>query len=278
MGICGSIKEIKNNYRLMSETKLSISDSMKSGFQLWKKYLPKILVVGLIVYFPTQICIELISMLFENVFSIEENPDNLRLMNNIYDLIRYLIGSVALLGILNFIINKLENEDEDEQSSRDIILHGLKKWPNFIGVGFVAGLKILGYTLLLIIPGIYKSVQLSFIDCEVATNGYKITDPCDASEQLVENHWWKVFGFLLLMFLLEFIFELLFVIPLLLNSESHIISILLGVTIKLFETYFIVVKANYYFRLKKLENSKIITNELENEINETQQETEITAI
>lgn len=264
----------------MIETKLSISDSMKSGFQLWKKYLPKILVVGLIVYFPTQICIELISMLFENVFSIEENPDNLRLMNNIYNLIRYLIGSVALLGILNFIIRKLENEaeNENEQSSRDIILHGLKKWPNFIVVGFVAGLKILGYTLLLIIPGIYKSVRLSFIDCEVATNDYKITDPCDVSEQLVENHWWKVFGFLLLMFLLEFLFELLFVLPFLLNSESHIMSVLLGVIVKLFETYFIVVRATYYFRLKKLNNSSYITDKNENETNETQQESEITTI
>jgi hypothetical protein len=262
----------------MIETKLSISDSMKSGFQLWKKYLPKILVVGLIVYIPTQICIELISVLFENVFSIEDNPNNLRLMNNIYDLIRYLIGSVALLGILNFIIKKLENEDENEQSSKDIILHGLKKWPDFIGVGFVAGLKILGYTLLLIIPGIYKSVRLSFIDCEVATNDYKITDPCDVSEQLVENYWWKVFGFLLLMFLLEFLFELLFVIPFLLNSESHVMSVLLGVIVKLFETYFIVVRANYYFRLKKLKKSNDRTNELENEINETQQETEMTTL
>lgn len=262
----------------MIETKLSISDSMKSGFQLWKKYLPKILVVGLIVYFPTQICIELISMLFENVFSIQENPANMRLMNNIYNLIRYLIGSVALLGILNFIINKLEKEDEEEQSIRDIISHGLKKWPTFIGVGFVAGFKIICYTLLLIVPGIYKSVRLSFIDCEVATNDHKIMDSCDASEQLVENHWWKVFGFLLLMFLLEFLFELLFVIPLLLNPESHVLSVLLGVIVKLFETYLIVVRADYYFRLKKLTNSNVITNELENEINETRQETEMTTI
>jgi len=255
----------------MIEVKLSITDSMKSGFQLWKKHFLKILIVGLIVYIPTQICIELISMLFENVFKIEDNPDNLRLMNNIYNLIRYLIGSVALLGILNFIIGRLEKEDEEEQSIREILLHGLKKWPTFIGVGFYAGLKILGYTLLLIVPGIYKSVRLSFIDCEVATNDYKVIDPCDVSEQLVENHWWRVFGFLLFMFLLEFLFELLFVIPFLLNSESHIMSILLGVIVKLFETYFIVVRANYYFRLKKLKNSDIIMNDLMIE----QQETEI---
>ena len=252
----------------MIETKLSISDSMKSGFQLWKKYLSKILFVGLIVYFPTQLCIELISVLFENVFPIEENPANLKLMNNIYELIRYLIGSVALLGILNFIINKLEKEDEEEQTIIEIVSHGLKKWPTFIGVGFEAGLKILGYMLLLIVPGIYKSVRLSFIDCEVATNDYKIIDPCDVSEELVENHWWRVFGFLVLIFLLEFLFELLFLVPFLLSSDSHIMSVILGVIVKLFETYFIVVRANYYFRLKSLKNNDIILNEIDKEFNE----------
>jgi len=262
----------------MNETKLSIYDSIISGFQLWKKHLKKILVVGLIVYFPTQICIELISVLFENLFSIEEYPNNLRLMNSIYDLIRYLIGSVALLGILNFIINRLEKEDEEEQSIRDIIIHGLKKWPTFIGVGFEAGLKILGYMLLLIVPGIYKSVQLSFIDCEVATNDYKIIDPCDVSEQLVKNNWWRVFSFLLLMFVLELLFELLFIIPFILNSESHIISVLLGVIVKLFETYFIVVRANYYFKLKKLKKSIVFPNKFMNEFDKTQQETEMTTL
>ncbi|WP_243346970.1 hypothetical protein [Parabacteroides sp. FAFU027] len=262
----------------MTETKLSISDSMKSGFQLWKKHLQKIMVVGLIVYFPTQICIELISVLFEKVFSIEENLNNLSLINNTYDMIRYLIGSVALLGILNFITNRLEKEDDEEQSIKDIILHGLRKWPTFIGVGFIAGIKILSYALLLIVPGIYKSVRLSFIDCEVATNDDKTIDSCDASEKLVDNHWWRVFGFSSLMFLLQVLLELLFVIPLFLNSESNIMSLLLGVTTKLLETYFIVVRANYYFRLKRQKDHDNITTEIKDDFNETQQGTAMTTI
>jgi len=64
----------------------------------------------------------------------------------------------------------------------------------------------------------------------------------------------------------------------LLIQESHISSILIGVTVKLFETYFIVVRANYYYRLKKQKNSEIVTNELKTEFNETQQETEMTTI
>jgi len=241
----------------MIETRLSISDSMKSGFQMWKKYFQKIIVIGLIVYIPTQICIELISILLDNILLLEENPEHLRLANNIYNMIRYLIGSVALLAILNFIINRMENENEEELTIKEILLVGLNKWPTFIGVGFIAGLKILGYTLLLIIPGIYKSVRLSFIDCIVSTNNNKFKDECDESEELVKNNWWKVFGFVVLMFLLQFLFEILFAVPIIYFSDSHIISISLAVIISLFETYFIVVRANYFFKIRQLKNEYI---------------------
>ena len=238
-------------------TELSISDSMKSGFQIWKKYFQKIIVVGLIVYIPTQICIELISTLLDNTLSLDENPERLRLVTNIYNLIRYLIGSVALLSILSFIINKLENENEEELTTKEILLTGLNKWPTFIGVGFIAGLKILGYTILLIIPGIYKSVRLSFIDCIVATNNNNFKDECDESEELVKDNWWNVFGFLLLMFLLQFLLEILFAIPLFYFSDSQIISISLGVIVSLLETYFIVVRASYFFKIKQLKTEYI---------------------
>ena len=241
----------------MIETRLSIYDSMKSGFQLWKKNFQKIIVVGLIVYIPTQICIELISILFDNTLSLDENPEHLRLVNNIYNMIRYFIGSVALLAILNFIINKIQNENQDELTIKEILLIGLNKWPTFIGVGIIAGLKILGYTILLIIPGIYKSVRLSFIDCVVASNNNKFKDECDESEELVKNNWWKVFGFLILMFLLQILLEILFAIPLYF-IDSQIISFPIAVFVSLLETYFIVVRADYFFKINQLKNELVI--------------------
>ena len=231
---------------------------MKSGFQMWKKYFKKIIVVGLIVYIPTQICIELISILLDKGLSLDENLEQLRFVTSIYNLIsllKYLIGSIALLAILNFIINKLENENEPELTIKEILLTGLHKWPKFIEVGFFAGLKILGYTILLIVPGIYKSVRLSFIDCVVATNNNKFKDECDESEQLVRNNWWKVFGFLLVMFLLQLLIKIPFAIPLRYFSDSHFISFLLRVSVSVLETYFIVVRANYYFKIKKLKTT-----------------------
>lgn len=239
----------------MIETKLSISDSMKSGFQMWKKYFKKIMLVGLLVYIPTQICIELISILLDNALALDENPDHIRLANSIYSTIRYLIGSVALLGILNFIISRLENENEI--TTKQILLIGLNKWGTFIGVGIIAGLKILLYLILLIIPGIYKSVRLSFIDCIVATNNNKFKDECDESEQLVNNYWWKVFGFLICIFLLQFLLEIIFAAPLIYFEDYQSMTIILGVIVSLLETYFIVVRAIFFFNLKQIKNESI---------------------
>ena len=232
------------------ENGISIIDSITSGFALWKKYFVKIIIVGFIVYIPTQLCIELATIKLDEVLSY--SFDDIRLRNNIYELIRYLIGSVAFLGIINFIVKILDNEEE--QTVSEIVLHGLKRWPKFIETGFFAGIKVLLYFLLLIIPGIYKSVRFAFIDCVVSTNSGIFTDPCDKSEKLVENRWWRVFGFLLLIFIIGILFELIFLIPLFFYPEifeSTVMAIALGVIIKVLETYFIVVKAVYYFNLKK---------------------------
>lgn len=242
----------------MIEHKASLFNSMKSAFFLWKKHFVKIAIVGLIVYLPTQILIELVSMYFEKTMSYP-NPDELRLMNNVYDLIRFLIGSIALLGIIKFSVKILNGEEE--QTIGEMLSHGLKKWGKFIVVGFFAGLKVLLYTLLLIIPGIYKSVRLSFIDCVVATNDNIFTDPCDESERLVDKQWWKIFGFLILLFILGFLLELLFVVPLSEYSESRIVLIALAVIMKILKTYFIVVRADYYFNILKAKNGSIASSE-----------------
>ena len=145
-------------------------------------------------------------------------------------------------------------ENEEEQTVSEIVLHGLKKWLDFMGMVIIAGLKIFGYLILLIIPGIYKSVRLSFIDCVAATNNKNSEPELDDSERLVENRWWKVFGFLLLMFFLAFLFELLFLTLFFFAPNSYILSFIIGVTVLVFQTYFIVVRANFYFNIKELKS------------------------
>lgn len=250
----------------MIENTISISGSMKSAFRLWKKHFVKIAVAGFIVYLPTQICIELASWLLDKVLSYESIRD-IQFANNIYNVIRGLVGAVALIGIINFIVRILENKGEQEIG--EIVLHGLKKWPAYIFAMLIAGCKVIVYLLLLIIPGIYKAVRLSFVDCVVATENDSV-DEWDESERLVENYWWKVFGFILLMTLLRFLVELPFLPITFLFSESNALlnslsSLIIGIITQILLTYFIVVRAHYYFNLRKIKSNK-------SELNEEQQE------
>ena len=226
--------------------KISIFGSMKSAFYIWKKYFVKLIIVGFIVYIPTQICIELLSMLIAEVEFFKKNQ------HNYYNFIRDIIGSVALLGIINFTIKILETNEE--QTIKEIVLHGLKKWLGYIGLMFIAGLKILGYAILLIIPGIYKFIKLSFLDCIVATdnNNNDELDSLDESEQLVKNIWWKVFFFVFLMFILRLLFEIVFLLLFFLFPDFVLKSFLLGVIVQVLGTYFFVVRADYYLKIKKL--------------------------
>jgi len=119
----------------MLENKLSISDAMKSGFLLWKKHFYKIILVGLAVYIPTQILIELASEIFNNSSSVD-NISELSTVNNINNVIRYLIGSIALIAILNFIVSYVENNEE--KTVKQMLQTGINKWGNYIGVAFKA--------------------------------------------------------------------------------------------------------------------------------------------
>lgn len=244
---------------------ISIIDSMKLALYFWKKYFVKIVIIGFFIYIPTQICIELSSLFIEKTGIFDRNE-----VYRVYNFIRDMIGSIASLGIINFTVRILENKEE--QAIKEVIIHGLKKWPKFIGLEFIAGLKILGYSILLIIPGIYKFVKLSFIDCTMSTNnndhknGSDEPDALDESERLVENQWWRVFSFLLLMFFLSLLLELIF-LPLVLTLKSIFFSILIGVIINILKTYFIVVKAIYYLKIKKLKDEYEISNELSHEVN-----------
>ena len=54
------------------------------------------------------------------------------------------------------------------------------------------------------------------------------------------------------MFFFQFLLEALFAVPALMLENSIFISIITGVVVQLIETYFIVVRANYFFTLKQI--------------------------
>lgn len=67
-------------------------------------------------------------------------------------------------------------------------------WGRVFGARFRAGLWILLLTVLLIVPGIWKAVMLTFVPiAAMRARG----DPLEVSEALVRGRWWPVLGFII---------------------------------------------------------------------------------
>ncbi len=235
--------------------KISVSETLNESFRLWKDNFIIIAIVIVIVFIPVQILIEFASMVIENLrgsnyLDITEDLRRLSNETRIYDFIRQLIGVIATLGIFNFVYSLYRN-DEDDRSALEVVKYGLKKWPENFVQTFVAGLIVFLYTLLLIIPGIYKAVQFSFVSNLVSDEE---NDPLDKSKLLVKDKWFDVFGMILLIFLIELIIELIVVVPFMILPDSFLTSIILGVLAAIASSYTIVIKGVYYLKLQELKN------------------------
>ena len=233
--------------------KVSITETLSSSFIVWKENLLTIAIVITIVYLPIQSLIELVSFISDNAYGVNnlENGDDLRRLANearIYDVIRQFLGVIATLGIFNFVYSLLRNEDKN-LSAIEIVKYGLKKWPKNFIAGFKAGLIIILYTLLLIIPGIYKAVQYAFISSVISDDE---DDPLEKSKNLVKDNWFNIFGLVFLIFIIGLLIEIIIFLPIFVLPDSRMVTILLGVVASIATSFLLVFKANYYVNLKNL--------------------------
>lgn len=235
--------------------KISVSDTLNESFRLWKDNFIIIALVITIVFIPVQILIELVSMTIENLRGQNylNSAEDLRHISNelkIYDFIRQLIGVIATLGIFNFVYSLYRN-DGDDRTALEVVKYGLKKWPENFGQTLVAGFITLLYTLLLIIPGIYKSVQFIFVSNLVSDEE---NEPLEKSKILVKDKWFDVFGMMLLIFLIGLIIELIVAVPFIILPDNILTTFVLGVIAAIASSYAIVIKAVYYLRLQELKS------------------------
>jgi len=246
------------------KVKVSMSETLKKSFILWKDNFLKIALVITIVYIPVQILIGLASVGFQHVnepstvLSTSENLRQIANQNRIYSFIRQLIGVIATLGVFNFIYSILKNEIDD-RNAFELVKFGLKKWPENFIQNLLAGFITILFTLLLIIPGIYKGVQYSFVTNIVSDEE---NEPLEKSIALVKDNWFNVFWMLILTFIIGLVIELILAIPFIFLPDNIVFTILLGVIVATVSSYTIVIKGVYYFELKTLkkENSDELNN------------------
>ncbi len=240
----------------LTNQKISVSEILELSFKVWKDNFVTIALVITIVFIPVQVLIELTSKVFENLrgpnyFNTIEDLRRFANETQIYALIIQLIGVIATLGIFNFVYT-LYRKDEDDRNAVEIVKFGLKKWPENFIQSLLAGLITLLYTLLLIIPGIYKGVQFYFVSNLVADDE---KEPLEKSKFLVKNKWFEVFGMLLLIFFIGLIIQLIVAIPFVILPKNFLTSIVMGVMVAIASSYTIVIKAIYFLKLTELKNN-----------------------
>ncbi len=93
-------------------------------------------------------------------------------------------------------------------------------WPSvrrrigaLIGASLLIMLLVLIGTILCILPGIYLYVALSFTTPALILEGQSVTNALRRSRALVKGDWWRVFGILLLAFIIVFIISGVITIP-----------------------------------------------------------------
>jgi hypothetical protein len=222
---------------------------MEAAYPVWKRHFREIAIATSIVTVFVYLLTEVAGLIVKNDIMLDNIIEKILILFGLI-LVIAAIGSIANLGILNLIISELDgNSHKDDIGS--IIRNGLIRLPKFLIVSLLSSLYILLFTILLFIPGIYKAVKLSFVDCSVASRDYGIIDSIENSEVLVENNWWRVFGFLLLTGFSQLIIQSLFTLPLINIYDSIVMKVIAGIFTQIVFSFFIVARACYYVELER---------------------------
>lgn len=110
-------------------------------------------------------------------------------VTSLYDTLVGVIGSMAMLALL------IARAEGRQLALSAAFRESLWVWARVIGAWFRSGLQVLGFTLLLVVPGIWKGVLLLFVTVAALRTR---DDALEVSERLVRGRWWPVFGFVVL--------------------------------------------------------------------------------
>ncbi len=95
-------------------------------------------------------------------------------------------------------------------------------WP-YIGLAILTTIFILLWSLLLIIPGIIASIFYSFAVYALFFEGQKGMSAIKRSVRLVKGYWWAIFGRVLLLGVLIWIFSMIISLPMVFSQPGELL-------------------------------------------------------
>jgi hypothetical protein len=177
----------------------SFGDLIVATFQAFWRNLGVIAVLVLILMLPGELLKNL-------VIERWQLHDNLRATMRLDMWVFGLLGALATPAIICAVVQRLRG---DRVSITFALKWGARRWGRTIVVRILAGLAILGGTLLLVVPGLIVATYLAVTDAIVAIEGAARPKVLTRSRELVRGHAWPVFGVLLVTYAATFLIAIL---------------------------------------------------------------------
>ena len=176
---------------------MDVEKTWVSAWLIYKSNLKSILLIVLIIYIPI--------LIVRLVFPYEQIYNDFGY--SIYEITKYLLqisgNLIGVIGFISFVIITESSAHGIEITLRNVLLKACSRWWAFIKSTFLSGIIIFLYTLLLIIPGIIKSIQFVFVGYAASIRDVSGKKALEYSKSVTEGQRWRIFGFFLLLWLLS---------------------------------------------------------------------------
>ncbi len=247
--------ELENNFKDIKIRQLRIGEIMSLSWKIFSQNIKPLFFIVLIVYAPLLIINLLIP--YDNIL-IEYGENGVRLTQIIFRLIN---NFVRVIGLMALVLITDGGVHQLKYTYNQALQKSFSRWGAMLVTGFLAGLIILGFTLLLVIPGIIRSIYYSFIVFVVILRNINGKTALDYSKNLVEGQWWRVFGFTLFFRVIGTGIGIVMGLFLLYIPDLLIIDLMTYIFAEIIDVYFIVALTVFFLNIDYLKNINPNNNE-----------------
>jgi hypothetical protein len=244
-----SAMEIVTDTQRIKTHQMGILELFGEGWKYYRANFVKILIIILFIYIP----INTIVLLIPVHESLLDDPVRLmQLYGRIYQFFEAWVGCIATVGIAAIVEGTILGAN---LSWGDAMRKGFSRWGSAVGTSILAGLILLGLTLLLIVPGIIWAVYYMFWLYIVALRNIGGKTALDYSKNLVTGQWWRVLGIIIVITLADLITGLIVNIPLWFLPDNLIVNVLSNTTLDAISSLFTVISIVFFLNTDYLKNN-----------------------
>lgn len=187
---------------------LGIGELLTLSWTMIKNNYQSLLLFAVIIFFPVNLIFSLL-------------PQNLSLINTINSFVSILTQILSTLAVAVFIKAKLDNKS---LSLKEAMNSALSNFGRGITTNLLSFIVLILLFIALIIPGIIFGIYWIFAGYALALHGKSNMEALRYSKTIVQNRWWRTFGYSAVFFILFVIGMFILTLPFIPLPEHPLID------------------------------------------------------